>query len=74
MRWSGSSCAPRSSDRLIVAWSERELDVVREYCPQHLDRFEARFRNAREFAVRWRNKCHDGRQARRRTPSPTTSR
>ena len=49
-------------DRLIVAWSERELDVVREHCPQHLDRFEARFRNAREFAVRWRNKCHDGRR------------
>ena len=26
------------------------------------ERFEARFRNAREFAVRWRNKCHDGRR------------
>ncbi len=49
-------------DRLIVAWSERELDVVREYCPQHLERFEARFRNARAFAERWRNKCHDGRK------------
>ena len=49
-------------DRLIVAWSERELDVVREYCPELLERFEARFRNARALAERWRNKCHDGRK------------
>jgi hypothetical protein len=47
-------------DRLIVAWSEHELDVVREYCPELLERFEARFRNARDLAERWRNKCHDG--------------
>jgi hypothetical protein len=47
-------------DRLIVAWSERELDVVRELCPEHLERFGTRFRNARALAERWRNKCHDG--------------
>ena len=47
-------------DRLIVAWSEHELDVVREYCPELLERFEARFRNARDFAERWRNKCRAG--------------
>ena len=35
-------------DRLIVAWTEHELDVVREYCPEELERFEARFRNARD--------------------------
>ena len=47
-------------DRLIVAWSEHELDVVKEYCPQHLARFEARYVNARTFAVYWRNACHAG--------------
>jgi len=47
-------------DRLIVAWSEHELDVVEDYCPKHLDRFQARFVNARTFAVHWRNKCHGG--------------
>lgn len=46
-------------DRLIVAWSEHELDVVKEYCPKHLARFEARYVNARIFAVYWRNACHD---------------
>lgn len=49
-------------DRLIVAWSEHELDVVKEYCPQHLARFEARYVNARSFAVYWRNACHGGNQ------------
>jgi hypothetical protein len=49
-----------ASDRLIVAWSEHELKVVREFCPQHLVRFEARFVNARSFAVYWRNACHAG--------------
>lgn len=43
-----------AKDRLIVAWSEHELDVVKEYCPQHLARFEARYVNARTFAVYWR--------------------
>ncbi len=49
-----------ANDRLIVAWSEHELDVVMEYCPQHLARFEARFVNARTFAVYWRNAVHGG--------------
>jgi hypothetical protein len=47
-------------DRLIVAWSEHELDVVRVFCPDLLARFEARFRNSRDLAERWRNKCHAG--------------
>jgi len=47
-------------DRLIVAWSEHELNVVSRYCPDKLDRFEARFVNARAFAVRWRNRCYGG--------------
>jgi hypothetical protein len=49
-------------DRLVVAWSEHELDVVKNYCPEHLDRFEPRYRNARTFAVHWRNTCHGGRR------------
>ncbi len=49
-----------ANDRLIVAWSEHELDVVKEYCPQHLARFEPRFVNARTFAVYWRNAVHGG--------------
>jgi hypothetical protein len=46
-------------DRRIVAWSQHELDVVREHCPQHLDRFAARYVNARSVAEYWRNACHD---------------
>jgi hypothetical protein len=49
-----------AKDRLIVAWSQHELDVVGEYAPEHLDRFAAKYVNARTFAVRWRNKCHAG--------------
>jgi hypothetical protein len=48
-----------SKDRRIVAWSEHELKVVKTYCPEHLERFDARFVNARSLAERWRNKCHD---------------
>ena len=51
-----------AKDRLIVAWSEHELDVVKVHTPQHLARFEARFVNARTFAVYWRNACHGGRK------------
>jgi len=51
-----------AKDRLIVAWSEHELDVVTEHCPQHLGRFQARFVNARTFAVHWRNAVHGGRK------------
>ena len=47
-------------DRLIVAWSEHELDVVKDYCPEKLDRFQSRYVNARTLAVQWRNKCHAG--------------
>jgi hypothetical protein len=47
-------------DRLIVAWSRHERDVIEQYCPQHLERFDARFVNARAFAERWRNKVHGG--------------
>ncbi len=57
-------------DRRIVAWSERELNVVREYCPQHLERFESRHVNARTLAERWRNKCHD----RQKPPTRRTGR
>jgi hypothetical protein len=49
-----------ANDRVIVAWTEHELKIVTKYCPQHLDRFEARFVNARSVAVRWRNACHGG--------------
>jgi hypothetical protein len=45
-------------DRLIVAWTEHELDVVRRYVPEMLDRFEARYRNALGVAKYWRNACH----------------
>ena len=45
-------------DRRIVAWTEHELNVVRDYCPEHYEGFEASFTNARAFAERWRNKCH----------------
>jgi hypothetical protein len=50
-------------DRRIVAWSERELDVVRvlvEEDPGLVQRFEARFVNARAVAERWRNRLHGG--------------
>ena len=47
-------------DRQIVAWSEHELDVVRDHCPEFLERFECRYVNARSYAVRWRNKCYRG--------------
>ena len=49
-----------AKNRLIVAWSQHELYVVGEHAPEHLDRFAARYVNARTFAVRWRNKCRGG--------------
>lgn len=48
------------NDRRIVAWSNHELDVVRDYCPDLVERFESRYVNARTFAEYWRNKCHAG--------------
>lgn len=47
-------------DRLIVAWSEHELDLVKGYCPEKLDRLQSRYVSARTLAVRWRNKSHGG--------------
>ena len=47
-------------ERLIVAWSIHELDVVREYCPEHYERFEDRFVNAKLLASRWRTNCYGG--------------
>lgn len=49
-----------SGNRRIVAWSEHELKMVREFCPQHLERFTDRYVNARSLAERWRSKCHVG--------------
>ena len=46
-------------DRQIVAWTEHELDVVRRWVPEHLDRFERRYRNALGVAKYWRNTCHE---------------
>lgn len=45
-------------DRLIVAWTEHELEIVGCYVPEHLDRFEPRYRNALAVAKYWRNACH----------------
>jgi len=47
-------------DRLIVAWTEHELEVVEQYAPQHLARFRVRYRNALGVAKYWRNACHGG--------------
>lgn len=52
-----------SKDRVIVAWTQHELDVVRRDCAEDADlvgRFEARYVNAYAVAKRWRNKLHDG--------------
>lgn len=54
-------------DRRIVAWSEHELGVVRDHCPELLDRFQSRYVNARTVAVHWRNKCHAGQRPRTNT-------
>jgi hypothetical protein len=47
-------------DRLIVAWTEHELQIVERYAPQHLARFRPRYRNAYAVARYWRNACHGG--------------
>ncbi len=46
--------------RRIVAWSTHEHDVIRKHCPEHLERFELLFLNAKLLAERWRSKCHAG--------------
>jgi len=50
-------------DRRIVSWSEHDLRVVRSLRDEDLglvERFEARYANARAFAEYWRNKLHRG--------------
>jgi hypothetical protein len=45
-----------------VSWSEHDLRVVRTLrtdVPDLVDRFEARYANARAVAERWRTLCHD---------------
>ena len=49
-------------DRLIVAWSSHERKVIETQCPEHLERFDAQFVNARALAERWRNKVQTGRK------------
>ena len=46
--------------RLIVAWSNHELNVIERDCPEHLERFKARYVNARTLIVHWRNARHGG--------------
>lgn len=50
----------KAKDRLIVAWTTHERDVVERWAPEHLERFDARFRNALAIAKYWRTTCHDG--------------
>jgi len=47
-------------DRLIVAWTNHELEIVRRYVPELADRFERRYRNALVIAKYWRNARHGG--------------
>lgn len=50
-------------DLRIVTWSEHDLRAVRtlrDAQPELVERFEARYANARRVAERWRNRCHDG--------------
>jgi hypothetical protein len=47
-------------DRLLVAWTTHELDLVERFAPQHLERFRPRYRNALTIAKYWRWVCHDG--------------
>jgi hypothetical protein len=48
------------ADRRIVAWSQHELDVVREHCaddPALVARFESRYVNALAVAKHWTARC-----------------
>jgi hypothetical protein len=49
-----------ANDRLIVAWTNHELNVVEHYAPEPLVRFRSRYRNALAIAKYWRNRSHDG--------------
>ncbi len=57
---SDPACRAEKRDRLIVAWSNHELNVVERDCPEHLERFKARYVNARTLIVNWRNARHGG--------------
>jgi hypothetical protein len=49
--------------RVIVAWTQHELAVVRRDCaadPDLVARFEQRYVNAYAVAKRWRNRLHGG--------------
>jgi hypothetical protein len=49
--------------RRIVSWSQHDLNVVRtvrDEDPDLVERFEARYANARAFAEYWRNRLHNG--------------
>lgn len=52
-----------NKQRLIVAWTEHELKVVRRECADDqalVAAFEARYVNAYSVAKRWRNRVHGG--------------
>lgn len=48
----------QSQDRVVVGWSERELDAVEEFAPEFSDEFDPRYRDAQALARRWRKKLH----------------
>ncbi len=61
--------------RRIVSGSEDDLNVVRTLRGEDaglVERFEARYGNARAFAESWRNRLHGGTD-RRGDASPTAS-
>jgi hypothetical protein len=43
-------------DRMIVAWSIHELQIVERYCRQHFEQFQERFVNAKLLAERWKGR------------------
>jgi hypothetical protein len=56
-----------AGDRLIVAWTSHELNIVSRFAPEHLARFESRYRNALAIAKYWRNRSHGGAKPDKRT-------
>jgi hypothetical protein len=45
--------------RYLIAWSEHDLNVVRDYCSHETaSRFAARYRNARAYCERWLELLH----------------
>ncbi len=52
-------------DRRIVSWSQHDLEVVRRLAADHpelVERFEARYANAKSVAQRWVNKLNPERR------------